>query len=213
MTGNTKSSPASQPPFLEWLARVNTQVSQWAASMSWWRLILLFLLILIASLTIGEMLHLKHDRVRAAGEHKDVNEQGALDYLLKPVEAERLAQAAQRVRNRLARRADAAAGTPATDEAALDPLLAKFLQAQQSAQRPPGAGAEPPLRWIQCTTGSTTRLINVKDVLFFRSDEKYTRVQTRDQEAFIRTRFAAPDSRAARGWFRPLNRPPPPRSG
>ena len=47
--------------------------------------------------------------------------------------------------------------------------------------------SEPPLRWIQCTVGSTTRLIDVKDVLFFRSDEKYTRVQTRDQEALIRT--------------------------
>lgn len=114
-------------------------------------------------------------------------EQGALDYLLKPVEAERLAQTAQRVRNRLDKRAHPAAGTPATDEAALDALLAKFLRAQQSVQRTPGADAEPPLRWIQCTAGSTTRLINVKDVLFFRSDEKYTRVQTRDQEAFIRT--------------------------
>ncbi len=73
MTGNTNPSKASQPPFLEWLARVNTQVSQWAASMSWWRLIVLFLVILIASSIIGEMLHLKHDRVRVAGEHKDVN--------------------------------------------------------------------------------------------------------------------------------------------
>lgn len=115
-------------------------------------------------------------------------EQGALDYLLKPVEAERLAQTAQRVRSRLAtRRSHAGAAPSATDEAALDALLAKFLRAQQSVQRTPGAEAEPPLRWIQCTAGSTTRLINVKDVLFFRSDEKYTRVQTREQEAFIRT--------------------------
>lgn len=73
MTGNTNPPQASQPPFLEWLARVNTQVSQWAASMSWWRLILLFLLVLLASSIIGEMLHLKHDRVRVAGEHQDVN--------------------------------------------------------------------------------------------------------------------------------------------
>ncbi len=73
MTGNTNPPQASQPPFLEWLARVNTQVSQWAASMSWWRLILLFLLVLLASSIIGEMLHLKHDRVRVAGEHKDLN--------------------------------------------------------------------------------------------------------------------------------------------
>ncbi len=73
MTGNTNPPQASQPPFLEWLARVNAQVSQWAASMSWWRLTLLFLLVLLASSIIGEMLHLKHDRVRVAGEHKDVN--------------------------------------------------------------------------------------------------------------------------------------------
>ena len=119
-------------------------------------------------------------------------EQGALDYLLKPVEAERLAQTAQRVKNRLASRrarqaAGASASEAATEDAALDALLEKFMRAQQSVQRPAGAAAEAPLRWVQCAVGSTTRLINVKDVLFFRSDEKYTRVQTRDQEALIRT--------------------------
>jgi DNA-binding LytR/AlgR family response regulator len=114
-------------------------------------------------------------------------EQGALDYLLKPVEPERLAQTAQRVKGRLAaRRARQACAPAAADDAALDALLEKFMRAQQSVQRPGGA-AEPPMRWVQCAVGSTTRLIDVKDVLFFRSDEKYTRVQTRDQEAFIRT--------------------------
>ena len=113
-------------------------------------------------------------------------EQGALDYLLKPVEAERLAQTAQRLKGRLQSRPaqEPLRGTPA-DEAALDTLLEKLLHAQQSMGR--GAAPEPPMRWIQCTVGSTTRLIDVKDVLFFRSDEKYTRVQTRDQEALIRT--------------------------
>ena len=113
-------------------------------------------------------------------------EQGALDYLLKPVEAERLAQTAQRLKGRLQSgpEPEPARGSPA-DEAALDTLLEKLLHAQQSMGR--GAAPEPPMRWIQCTVGSTTRLIDVKDVLFFRSDEKYTRVQTRDQEALIRT--------------------------
>ena len=114
-------------------------------------------------------------------------EQGALDYLLKPVEPERLAQTAQRVKGRLAsQRARQGSAAAAPDEAALDALLEKFMRAQQSAQRPGGAG-EPPLRWVQCAVGSTTRLIDVKDVLFFRSDEKYTRVQTLEQEALIRT--------------------------
>lgn len=113
-------------------------------------------------------------------------EQGALDYLLKPVEAERLAQTAQRVTARLAsRRARQTAG--ANDDAALDALLAKFMRARHSVKHLPGAATEAPLRWIQCAVGSTTRLINIKDVLFFRSDEKYTRVQTREQEALIRT--------------------------
>jgi DNA-binding LytR/AlgR family response regulator len=116
-------------------------------------------------------------------------EQGALDYLLKPVEPERLAQTAQRVKARLQSRPPGRAGggqedAPA-DDAALDALLEKLLNAQQSLGR--AAHPEPPMRWIQCTAGSTTRLIDVKDVLFFRSDEKYTRVQTRDQEALIRT--------------------------
>jgi signal transduction histidine kinase len=73
MSGNRNNPPAAPPPLLGWLARVNTQVSQWAASMSWWRLIVLFLVILIASSIIGDLLHLKHDRVRVAGPHQDVN--------------------------------------------------------------------------------------------------------------------------------------------
>jgi DNA-binding LytR/AlgR family response regulator len=106
-------------------------------------------------------------------------ERGALDYLLKPVEAERLAQTAQRLKARLARRA------PAADDAALDALLDKLMKVQRGINGASPAAA--PLRWIQCSVGSTTKLIEVKDVLFFRSDEKYTRVQTRDQEALIRT--------------------------
>jgi signal transduction histidine kinase len=73
MSSTGSNPPASAPPILGWLSRVNTQVSQWAASMSWWRLIVLFLLVLIASSIISEILHLKHDRERIAGPHKDVN--------------------------------------------------------------------------------------------------------------------------------------------
>jgi hypothetical protein len=57
---------------IEWLATVNRQVSQWASSMSWWRLMVLFLLILIAAGIIGDVLHLEHDRVRVPGKGKEI---------------------------------------------------------------------------------------------------------------------------------------------
>jgi DNA-binding LytR/AlgR family response regulator len=106
-------------------------------------------------------------------------EQGAIDYLLKPAEPQRLAQTAQRVQARLATKQQP------KDEAALDAVLEKLMNLQRGLD--PAAAKAQPLRWIQCTSGNTTKLIDVQDVLFFRSDEKYTRVQTRDQEAFIRT--------------------------
>jgi DNA-binding LytR/AlgR family response regulator len=71
-------------------------------------------------------------------------ERGALDYLLKPVEASRLAQTAQRLQTRLeARGHSGSAGAP--DEAALDAMLAKLLQIGRGLGRG-DATAQPPLR-------------------------------------------------------------------
>jgi signal transduction histidine kinase len=66
MNPKPKDTQASRGTLMDWLVRVNAQVGDWAASMSWWRLIVLFLLILVAGSLIGELLHLKHDRVRVA---------------------------------------------------------------------------------------------------------------------------------------------------
>ena len=105
-------------------------------------------------------------------------ERGALDYLLKPVEAARLEQTVARLK-RTARPA------PAPSDVSLDALLAKLHAMQQELNS--GGAPKTPMRWIQCGVGQTVRLVGVSDVLFFRSDEKYTRVQTREQEALIRT--------------------------
>lgn len=120
-------------------------------------------------------------------------EQGALDYLLKPVEPQRLAQTAQRLKARL----PAAPGK--VDDAAVDDLLARLMRMQQGLD---GGARREPLRWIQAASGATTRLIDVNDVLFFRSDEKYTRVQTKELEAFIRTpiRELVPQLDAQQFW-------------
>jgi DNA-binding LytR/AlgR family response regulator len=104
-------------------------------------------------------------------------EQGVADYVLKPAERERLAVTVDRLKKRLAQRREGdapAAGAP----------LQQLLQ-QLSARMNPGAGP-PRLQWIQASVGQSIQMIPVDDVLFFISDEKYTRVQTASLEALIR---------------------------
>ncbi|MBA8886805.1 DNA-binding LytR/AlgR family response regulator [Dokdonella fugitiva] len=103
--------------------------------------------------------------------------QGVLDYLVKPVEMERLAETVARVRERLR------AAQPAIDTEALLQQLAAQLQ----------RGAAPaPLRWIRAQVGQTLRLIAIDDIDYLRSDTKYTLVAWRGDdgqpgEALVRT--------------------------
>jgi DNA-binding LytR/AlgR family response regulator len=106
-------------------------------------------------------------------------EQGVADYVLKPAERERLAVTVQRIQKRLAQRhADDDGAAPAGAP------LQQLLQ-QLSATMNPG-GAPQRLQWIQASVGSAIQMIPVDEVLFFISDEKYTRVQTATTEALIR---------------------------
>jgi len=102
-------------------------------------------------------------------------EQGVADYVLKPAERERLQLTVQRIKKRLAARAagDAEPTQP------LQQLLHK-LSANLNGGKPEY------LRWIQATVGQSIQMIPVEEVLFFISDEKYTRVQTPTTEALIR---------------------------
>ncbi len=109
-------------------------------------------------------------------------EQGVADYVLKPAERERLALTVARLKKRLAaREAGEAAG--AGDGSAAPPL--QQLLHQLSARMNPG-GSVQYLQWIQASVGQAIQMIPVEDVLFFISDEKYTRVQTANLEALIR---------------------------
>lgn len=103
--------------------------------------------------------------------------QGALDYLVKPVEAERLADTIARLRERLR------AAQPAPDTEALLERLAAQLQKKSAPDT---------LRWIRASVGQALRLIGVDEIDFLRSDEKYTRIAWRGDggkpgEALIRT--------------------------
>jgi DNA-binding LytR/AlgR family response regulator len=98
-------------------------------------------------------------------------EQGAVDYVLKPAEPERLALTCERLRARLKHAPDP-----------MNELLA------QLSQRLGARGLKPReyMRWVQASVGANIRMIPTSEILFFRAEDKYTRVQTRGFEALIR---------------------------
>ena len=102
----------------------------------------------------------------------DAFEQGAIDYLLKPITRERLLATVQRIQAR------AAAGHP--DGATLEALL-RHLSAREMP------ASKPPLVWITASAGKDTRLIMVDDVAYFQADNKYTTVVTAEGESLLRT--------------------------
>jgi DNA-binding LytR/AlgR family response regulator len=110
----------------------------------------------------------------------DAFEQGALDYLLKPVSAERLATTCARLQARL--RARATTGTAATPQD-IGQQLAKLTTLLENKGKPDKPAY---LRWIQAQVGSSLRMVSTREILFFQSDEKYTRVQTVGAEFLIR---------------------------
>lgn len=98
-------------------------------------------------------------------------EKGAVDYVLKPPEQERLQVTVTRLKTRLAK--------PAVDvNSSVTAMLSQL--AEKIVAKPIH------LQWIQASIGQDLRMIPVDEILFFRSDEKYTCVQTAGYEALIR---------------------------
>ena len=91
-------------------------------------------------------------------------EEGAVDYVLKPVTAARMAKVVERLRQR--------AGAPPPD---LTALLARL------ADRESG-----PLKWIRASLGTSMKLIAIDDVLYFQAEDKYTKVVTAGGDALIK---------------------------
>ena len=98
-------------------------------------------------------------------------DQGAVDYLLKPAEAERVALTCQRLRERLQQAPDP-----------MDDLLAQLSQRLGAG----GRKSREYMRWVQASVGASIRMIPTSEILFFRAEDKYTRVQTERFEALIR---------------------------
>jgi DNA-binding LytR/AlgR family response regulator len=98
-------------------------------------------------------------------------EQGAVDYVLKPAEPERLTLTCERLRARLEQAPD-----PMND------LLARLSERLGAG----GLKRREYMRWVQASVGANIRMIPTTDILFFRAEDKYTRVQTQGFEALIR---------------------------
>ncbi len=94
-------------------------------------------------------------------------EEGAVDYVMKPLTAARLATACSRIKERLS-------AAPAHMHSVLDALAKR------------AAHAGPYLRWINASLGTDVKLITVDEICYFQSDTKYTRVATADGESVIR---------------------------
>ncbi len=96
----------------------------------------------------------------------------AIDYVLKPISNERLAQTVTRLRNALAQ------STPTPEIAQILNMLSRGA---------PGIAPESKnaLRWIRANRGDTTYQIAIDEVLFFQSDDKYTVVHTANGEHLI----------------------------
>lgn len=93
-------------------------------------------------------------------------EQGAVDYVMKPFSAVRLATAIARVRERL----DAA-------PAHIDGMLKTLGERAEKRAY---------LRWVNAAHGQNVRLITTDEICYFKADNKYTLVVTTESEALIR---------------------------
>jgi DNA-binding LytR/AlgR family response regulator len=97
-------------------------------------------------------------------------DEGAMDYLLKPVARERLSLAIERARARLS------SGAAVDMTALIDMVQARL-----------GAGSKQGIKWITASVGNAVKMFSIDEVLFFQAQDKYTRVVTATSEGHIRT--------------------------
>jgi DNA-binding LytR/AlgR family response regulator len=103
----------------------------------------------------------------------------AVDYVLKPVQPERLARTVQRVQQVLAQRQPAAG--------AFDDATLARLRALLHAGDAPTSAAPARLQVIPASVGQGIRMVPIAEVLVFEAADKYVRVLTADSEVLIRT--------------------------
>jgi len=114
-------------------------------------------------------------------------EHAAVDYVLKPVQTERLAQTCERLRKALLARqaSQGPALAPATLQSTVDQL--RQLLGAGGLTALGGSPSRPePLRLLQVSVGNTIQMVPVDEVLYFEAADKYVRVLTRNKEHLVR---------------------------
>ena len=100
-------------------------------------------------------------------------EQGAIDYVVKPVGEKRLAETVRRLRARV--------GSPGREAPQWEATLERMAAQLRERMTP-----KPGLKWIKASVGATVKLIPVEQVIYLKSDNKYTLVVWDGGEALIR---------------------------
>lgn len=98
-------------------------------------------------------------------------EHAAIDYVLKPIDPKRIDKMVLRLQDKL---------QLLSEPQDLSDTLALL---QQSLQ---GATGNEPLNWVKALKGEDVHLVNVKDIVCFHAEDKYTKVITADGEYLIR---------------------------
>ncbi|MDE2417655.1 MAG: response regulator transcription factor [Burkholderiales bacterium] len=113
----------------------------------------------------------------------------AVDYVLKPVQADRLAKTVAKVKLALAGRSQAAINFEARREAEMEKALAQLraLMAAPATSNADSTASVPLLKVIQASVGASIRMVPIDEVLYFEAADKYVRVITATHEYLIRT--------------------------
>ena len=114
----------------------------------------------------------------------------ALDYLLKPVQAQRLQKTVAKLQQALSARAlppAAASPAPPPTDVQMEATLAQLRSLLAQAPSTGLAAPQPPLQVLQASVGQQIRMVPLADVVYLEAADKYVRVLTRTHEYLLRT--------------------------
>ncbi|ROR16243.1 LytTR family two component transcriptional regulator [Vibrio crassostreae] len=107
-------------------------------------------------------------------------EHNAMDYLLKPINEERLLATCQKVQARLSSNQTQSGST--SEQPDIAALMNQLQQLSQStSQQPPYRPQQKYLTWLKASVGEDIHLIAVDDVAYFKAEDKYVSIFKKGQ--------------------------------